>query len=435
MTLPLERARSRRPVTWLTLIGVLLLPVVIGGILVAALYNPVERLDGMRAAIVNEDEPVTINGQYVPLGRQLTAGLVKGSDALPSNLDWTISNTDDAATGLADGTYDAVITIPANFSAAATSTAPGSTPERATITAQTAPDSRIVDEAITSQVASAAASVLGQQLSTVYLENVFLGFTTLGDQLGTAADGAHQLADGATKTQSGAVSLADGVRQLATGAGALSGGLDQLSSGAGQLASGVTSYAAGAHRSADGLGQLSNGLNQLVQPSAALAAGMQQFADQAQGISVPQRVIDAAQNVADNSATVQQNAEATVAQLQQLAAECATSGSPAEFCAALTRAADEAEAALPTVTDLIGNSQQIADGLGQINQLPAATAQLAAGSAGISQGIAGLAGGLSQAAAGANELATGADGLAAGAQGIADGAAQSATGAGQLASG
>lgn len=435
MTLPLERARSRRPVTWLTLIGVLLLPVVIGGILVAALYNPVERLDGMRAAIVNDDEPVTINGQYVPLGRQLTAGLVKGSDALPSNLDWTISNTDDAATGLADGTYDAVITIPANFSAAATSTAPGSTPERATITAQTAPDSRIVDEAITSQVASAAASVLGQQLSTVYLENVFLGFTTLGDQLGTAADGAHQLADGATKTQSGAVSLADGVRQLATGAGALSGGLDQLSSGAGQFASGVTSYAAGAHRSADGLGQLSNGLNQLVQPSAALAAGMQQFADQAQGISVPQRVIDAAQNVADNSATVQQNAEATVAQLQQLAAECATSGSPAEFCAALTRAADEAEAALPTVTDLIGNSQQIADGLGQINQLPAATAQLAAGSAGISQGIAGLAGGLSQAAAGANELATGADGLAAGAQGIADGAAQSATGAGQLASG
>ena len=123
MTLPLERARSRRPVTWLTLIGVLLLPVVIGGILVAALYNPVERLDGMRAAVVNNDEPVTVNGQYVPLGRQLTAGLVKGSDDLPSNLDWTISNTEDAATGLADGTYDAVITIPANFSAAATSTA------------------------------------------------------------------------------------------------------------------------------------------------------------------------------------------------------------------------------------------------------------------------------------------------------------------------
>jgi hypothetical protein len=51
---------------------VLLLPVLIGGILVAALYNPAERLDNMNAAIVNEDEPVTIDDQYVPLGRQLT---------------------------------------------------------------------------------------------------------------------------------------------------------------------------------------------------------------------------------------------------------------------------------------------------------------------------------------------------------------------------
>ena len=116
MTLPLERARSRKPVTWLTLIGVLLLPVVIGGILVAALYNPVERLDSMRAAIVNNDEPVTIDDQYIPLGRQLTAGLVEGSEELASNLDWTISNPEDARSGLADGTYDAVITIPENFS-------------------------------------------------------------------------------------------------------------------------------------------------------------------------------------------------------------------------------------------------------------------------------------------------------------------------------
>ena len=53
MTLPIERARSRRPVTWLTLLGVLLLPVVIGGILVAALYNPVERLGTMNAAMAS----------------------------------------------------------------------------------------------------------------------------------------------------------------------------------------------------------------------------------------------------------------------------------------------------------------------------------------------------------------------------------------------
>ena len=112
MTLHIERARTRRPITWLTLIGVLLLPVLIGGILVAALYNPAERLDNMSAAIVNEDEPVTIDDQLVPLGRQLTAGLVEGSDEIASNLDWTISNADDAAAATPDLTLVVASTHP-----------------------------------------------------------------------------------------------------------------------------------------------------------------------------------------------------------------------------------------------------------------------------------------------------------------------------------
>lgn len=118
MTLPIERARSRKPITWLTILGVLLLPAAVGGILVAALQNPTERLDSMTAAIVNLDEPVTIDGQMTPLGRQLASGLVEGSDDLDSNLTWVISNKDDAADGLADGSYQAVITIPEDFSSA-----------------------------------------------------------------------------------------------------------------------------------------------------------------------------------------------------------------------------------------------------------------------------------------------------------------------------
>jgi putative membrane protein len=200
MTLPIERARSRRPVTWLTVLGVLLLPAVLGGILVTALYNPTERLDAITAAIVNDDEPVTVNGQTTPLGRQLSAGLVEGSDDLDSNLTWVLSNDDDAAAGLADGTYDAVVTIPAGFSAAATSSGQAltdpatTTPEKAVIDVQTSAESLLVDDAITSQVTQTAATVMGEQISTLTLENVFLNFTTLSDQIGQAADGAQQLA-------------------------------------------------------------------------------------------------------------------------------------------------------------------------------------------------------------------------------------------------
>ncbi|HAQ59513.1 MAG TPA: hypothetical protein DCR63_03425, partial [Microbacterium sp.] len=147
MTLPIERARSRRPVTWLTVLGVLLLPAVLGGILVTALYDPTERLNQISAAIVNDDEPVTVNGQYTPLGRQLSAGLVEGSDELDSNLTWVLSNDDDAAEGLADGTYDAVVTIPSGFSAAATSSGQAladsaeTTPEKAVIEVATSAES------------------------------------------------------------------------------------------------------------------------------------------------------------------------------------------------------------------------------------------------------------------------------------------------------
>ena len=56
----IERARSHKPITALTLIGVLLLPAILGGVLVAALQDPTQRLDSMTAAVVNDDEPVTV---------------------------------------------------------------------------------------------------------------------------------------------------------------------------------------------------------------------------------------------------------------------------------------------------------------------------------------------------------------------------------------
>jgi putative membrane protein len=208
MTLPIERARSRKPITWLTILGILLLPAAVGGILVAALQNPTERLDSMTAAIVNLDEPVTIDDQVTPLGRQLASGLVEGSDELDSNLTWVISNEDDAKEGLADGTYQAVITIPETFSAAATSA--GQTiadgegdPEQATIQVTTPDDGLVADDLITGQIANVAASTLGTMLSEATLENVLVGFTTIGDQIGEAPDPSSEAPEASCVAPSG----------------------------------------------------------------------------------------------------------------------------------------------------------------------------------------------------------------------------------------
>jgi len=447
MTLPIERARSRKPVTWLTILGVLLLPVLIGGVLVTALYNPTERLDAMTAAIVNDDVAVEVQGQTVPLGRQLTAGLVEGSDEADSNLTWTISNTEDAAAGIADGTYDAVVTIPENFSAAAMSPARGEDPERATIRVSTPPDSLIVDDAITSALASTAASVLGTELSSTYLENVFLGFTTLGDSLGEAADGAQQLADGAGEAAdgartwadgagdaaSGAVSLADGIRQLSGGAGDLATGADGIADGATGLASGAAQLASGTTATADGLDTWAAGAQSTAAGTRELAGGLQQMADQvAQLPEVPQEIVDGVGQIADNSEEIKAAVTDAAAQLSALSAQCEAQGGSAELCAAIARVSDTANGSLSTITGVIDQSGQIST---QVEQLAQFGPQLTAALQQSADGASALAGGMTELADGATRTATGARQLATGMTGVSNGATQLAGGAGQLADG
>ncbi|MEU1971167.1 YhgE/Pip family protein [Microbacterium sp. NPDC019599] len=442
MSLPIERARTRKPVTWITIIGVLLLPVVIGGILVASLYNPAERLDQINAAVVNEDEPVTIDDQLVPLGRQLTAGLVEGSDELDSNLTWTISNADDAAEGMADGTYDAIVTIPENFSAAATSTAPGGTPEQATIEVQTAPDALIVDSAITAQVTQAAASIMGEQLSQVYLENVFLGFTTLGDQLGEAAGGARELADGAEKAADGAAQLPAGVTQLADGAGSLSTGATSLAGGLDQIAGGISGAANGARDLAGGLDLAAQGVQS------------QELKDAANDAST--YASDAASETLALALTLgnpepdEENPLGLAQQLGGLYAQCATSGASPEFCGqlgllagSLGVAAQDAGTAATSAGYASGYASGTETGIAQLmTKTSSGLTEAAGGARGLADGLDKLSAGTTQSASGARQLASGAsqlsdggDQLATGTQSLADGVAQLASGTDQLATG
>ena len=61
----------------LPLVGLLLVPLAIAGLLTWSLGKPEDRLKDVKAAVVNEDEPIEINGQLTPLGRQLSAKLVE----------------------------------------------------------------------------------------------------------------------------------------------------------------------------------------------------------------------------------------------------------------------------------------------------------------------------------------------------------------------
>ena len=93
---PLERATSSRRVGLWSLVGLVLVPLVVAAGFLWATWDSTDRLDRVQAAVVNLDEPVELDGQTVPLGRQLAGGLVTGGSgeeqASTTNFDWVLTD-------------------------------------------------------------------------------------------------------------------------------------------------------------------------------------------------------------------------------------------------------------------------------------------------------------------------------------------------------
>ena len=414
----LERMRSDKRVTWLTIVGLVLVPLVIGGLLVWALWNPTERLGDVKAAVVNLDQPVTVNGQVVPLGRQMAAGLLGAKN---DNFTWVLTDQKDADAGIADGSYVAVVTIPKNFSKAATSTAgTDGAARQATIDVRTSQKSKLVDPAISQAVTTTATGVLNKQLTTTYLENVYVGFNTLHDQLAKAATGAHSLSSGLTQLASGTHQLADGADQLSSGATALSSGLGRLSDGASGLSSGLGTLSTN-------MNSFASGMTQLQQQTSTLPAGTQQLATGAAGVSSG---VSLAANAAKDA----------------LATCVKTLPASDPICVAIAKTYGVMTVAPQGQQNLVDGSAQLASGTkdlagnasalaGGIAQSASAAQQLASGTAQSASGAQQLASGVQQSADGASQYAAGVQQFAAGVPVLATGADQSAAGAASLASG
>ncbi|UAJ81015.1 YhgE/Pip domain-containing protein [Leifsonia sp. ZF2019] len=410
----LERVRSDKRITWLTIVGIVLVPLTIGGLLVWALWNPTERLGDVKAAVVNLDQPVKVDGKTVPLGRQLSAGLL---DSENDNFSWVLTDQKDADAGIADGTYVAVVTIPKSFSKAATSpSGDAADATQATIDVRTSDKSKLVDPAISQVVTSTATTVLNKQLTSTYLENVYVGFNTLHDQIGQAATGAASLSDGLTQLTSGTHQLNDAAGQLSTGASSLASGTAQLSSGASGLSSGLAKLSDGASGLAGGLSTIQNSMGDV-------QAGADQIATGTSGVSSGVSKTSAALDALAASCPA---ADPVCVQVAAIAKGMTTAadGQPSLVDAAAQTAAGASKysKSLPTLTDGIAQSATAAQ------QLASGTQQSASGAAQVASGA-------SQSASGAAQLSDGVSQLASGVAPLASGADQSASGAASLASG
>lgn len=291
----------------LTALAVLLVPLLVAGSFLWGTWNSNPRLRRVEAAVVNLDEMVTVNGQVMPIGRQLSAELVDTDRE--QNFTWVLADEKNARAGLASGRYAAVVTIPKDFSANATSFSKGADEaKQASIHVETSPLTGVQETALGQSIANAAADALNKFLTEEYLKNVYIGFNDMGKQFVELRDGTRQLADGASQLADGTHQTADGARQLSdgmvklkaggaelkSGAQQAAGGARQYVDGVGQLSSGIDKYAAGVgtfasgtHDLADGLNKYSDGADQLATGAKTYAGGIRQYVDGVNQLTTP----------------------------------------------------------------------------------------------------------------------------------------------------
>lgn len=380
MSETLLRLHQTRTMSVRAVLGLIIVPVVAAGMLLWGLYNPTERLDTVTAAVVNLDEPVTVDGQLVPLGRVLAAELIDSES--DTNFTWVLTDEADAAAGITDGRYTSVVTIGKDFSSAATSVSRGpDEAETATIDIVTSERGRLLDAALSNIVTTTATTVLNQQLGERYTGGLLVGMSKIGDGVREAADGASALASGQIQLADGAAALADGAAQLSSGTGQLATGAGELAAGARTAANGTSQYAAGVQQYVDGVNAAFGQVSASSPQTAQLITMLRQYV--ALGVVAPPEGL---------------TKEQFLAQLDQAIA--GLNSTPSQLA------------------PLIAGGAPITSGAWA----------LADGSAQVASGVEGI-------ASGANGLATGAAGLSTGTSEIASGARQSADGANELAAG
>ncbi len=269
-----------------------LVPALAGLVVVRAAATPAASAATIPAAIVNLDTPATApDGSTLPAGRLLVGRLTDPDTALTAEsatgattdrLDYSVVTQDTADKGLADGTYQTVITIPADFSQTIAGTLGGTSTEAA-VDVETSQSSASDVGAVSQEIVSSAVDSLGTTISTAYLDGSLKSMSGLSSQLGQASTGAATLSSGAEQLASGIGTSSDtidsgtlngavngytgAVDQLAANCEAIGGSaqlcasLQQVSAGSSSLTSAASSAATGASQVSSGASTLNDGLS------------------------------------------------------------------------------------------------------------------------------------------------------------------------------
>ena len=437
-TTSLVRAELARltatPLARLAFIALMIVPLLYGGAYLWANRDPYAKLDQIPAAIVNTDAGATLDGEHVDYGKDVTKEAIDGAD-----FKWTKTSATDARSGVRNGTYDFVVTIPHDFSEHLVS-AQSDDPTQAKLVMTTADTNSYLASTIAEQAGKTMRTAVAERVGKQAAKTLLVGLADVRDSLGDAVDGADELASGTAKADSGAHQLADGTGKLSSGAAELASGTadlpsqtQQLNSGAQQVASGASTLASGLASAQQQTAALPSQTQQLNSGAQRVAAGNKQLADTVDSYSADVdslRPLDAETVISGITDNLPEGVELT--EEQQAALQATVTDAVTRVNTAGASAKSTYETTKSSVDKLRDGSAQVAAGT---SSLASAAPTLASGISSAATGASTLASGAAQVADGTSKLASAAPTLSSGASQLATGAKTADQGASSLASG
>ncbi|WP_270322526.1 YhgE/Pip domain-containing protein [Weissella confusa] len=244
----------------------------------SSLWDPYGQVKNLPVAIINKDKSVDYEGQKLAVGDDLEKELRKSKD-----MDFHFPSEKEAKTGLKDGKYYTVITIPSDFSKDAT-TLLDKNPKQMKLDYETSSGHSFIAGKLSESGAKEISQQISKQVTKTYAKTIFAEMKKVGKGMGTAADANKQLADGTTQIKSGSDQLTSGLQTLSVSTLQFNDGAQTLTQGLSQYVDGVAQADAGSQRLMAGLGQLNgqvpalvSGVGQLSNGSNQVTAGLGQL--------------------------------------------------------------------------------------------------------------------------------------------------------------
>ncbi|GAA2603345.1 YhgE/Pip domain-containing protein [Actinomadura fulvescens] len=352
-----ELLRFRTPIQRAGLAFLLVVPLLYGGIYLWSNWDPYGRLDRVPVAVVNDDRPVRVEGRTVDAGGDLVAQLRK-----EPLLGWHFTGGREAADGLKEGRYYAVITVPGDFSAKLASGATG-TPRQAAMEIRLDDANNFLVGIMAKTVQSELERQVAAAAVAVYFQTAFAKLGQLHDGLDKAAGGARELDDGLGQAKDGSGQLVQGLGAAQEGTAALASGIATAKDGTGELVAGLGSAKTGSSALAEGLGKAKTGTDELVAGLGKLKAGTAELSPGAAQLSQGvHRLTTEAVPVAEGlSAALPRLANAAVALSGNAADLTGIAASLSARIAAITTSIDAWLHSIVRKYPLIGRSPQFAE--------------------------------------------------------------------------